>query len=54
MKRFLMTIALASVLSVSALAGDMPGVGTPAPAPSATQSSAAVTVLLTIISLVVR
>ena len=54
MKRFLMAIALTSVLSVSALAGDMPGVGAPAPAPGATQSNAAVTVLLTIISLVVR
>ena len=54
MKRFLMAIALTSVLSVSAWAGEMPGVGAPAPAPSPTQSSAAVTVLLTIISLVVR
>jgi hypothetical protein len=54
MKRFLMAIALTSALSVSALAGDMPGVGAPAPAPSATQSSAAVTVLLAIVSLVVR
>ena len=71
MKRFLMAITLACVLSGTALAGemptvgpapaptgtalagDMPGVG-PAPAPSGTQSSAAVTVLLTIISLVVR
>ena len=32
MKKFLMTIALTSVLSVSALAGDMPTVGAPAPA----------------------
>jgi hypothetical protein len=32
MKRFLVTIALTSVLSVSALAGEMPGVGAPAPA----------------------
>jgi len=67
MKRFLMTMALTSVLSVSVLAGEMPtcgapapaagempGVGASAPAPSATQSSAAVTVLLTILSLVVR
>ena len=53
MKRFLMTITLACVLSGTALAGEMPGVG-PAPAPSGTQSSAVVTVLLTIISLVVR
>jgi hypothetical protein len=54
MKRFLMTVALTCALSVSALAGDMPTVGAPAPAPSGTQSSAAVSVLLTIISLVVR
>ena len=54
MKKFLMTAALTCVLAVSALAGDMPGVGAPAPAPSATQSKVAVAVLLTIISLVVR
>jgi opacity protein-like surface antigen len=53
MKRFLMTITLACVLSSTALAGDMPGVGA-APASSGTQTSAAVTVLLTILSLVVR
>ena len=53
MKRFLMVITLACALSGTALAGDMPTVG-PAPASSGTQSSAAVTVLLTIISLVVR
>jgi hypothetical protein len=85
MKRFMMAIALACVLSGTALAGDMPAVGPapagtasagempgvlPAPAGTAlpgdmpgvgsapmssgTQSSVAVTVLLTIISLVVR
>ncbi|MGH9932698.1 MAG: hypothetical protein ACREA9_26130 [Pyrinomonadaceae bacterium] len=54
MRRFLMTVALTCVLSVSALAGDMPTVGAPAPASSGTQSSTAVSVLLTIISLVVR
>jgi hypothetical protein len=52
MKRFLMTVALTCVLSVSAIAGDMPTVGAPAPASSGTQSSAVVSVLLTIISLV--
>ncbi|MGI8836699.1 MAG: hypothetical protein ACR2H4_08695 [Pyrinomonadaceae bacterium] len=56
MKRFLMTIAFTCVFAGSVLAGDMPTVGAPAPAStsSGTQSSAAVTVLLTIISLVVR
>jgi hypothetical protein len=53
MKRFLSAVALACVLSATALAGDMPGV-TPAPVSSGTQSSAAVSVVLTIISLVVR
>ncbi len=53
MKRLLLAITLACVLSGTALAGEMPGVG-PAPTSSATQSSAAVSVLLTIISLVVR
>lgn len=66
MKRFLMAIALACVLSGPALAGEMPAVGPapalagdmptvgPAPAPNGTQSSAAATVVLTIIRLVVR
>ena len=35
MKRILLAIALTSVLSVSALAGEMPGVGAPAPAGTA-------------------
>jgi hypothetical protein len=54
MKRFLLAIALTSVLSVSALAGEMPGVGAPAPAlPGDTQGpSIAATVILTILSLV--
>jgi hypothetical protein len=54
MKRFLMTIAFTCVLSGSALAGEMPTCGAPAPESGLTQSRAAVTVLLTIISLVVR
>lgn len=52
MKRFLMTIALTCILSVSALAGEMPTIGATAPAPSGTQSSAMVSVVLMIISLV--
>jgi hypothetical protein len=47
MKRLLMAITLACVLSGTALAGDMPTVG---PAPSGTQSSVVVTVILTILS----
>ena len=54
MRRFLMTVALTCVLSGSALAGDMPTCGAPAPASSGTQSTAVVKVVLTIISLVVR
>jgi hypothetical protein len=54
MKRFLMAAAMTCILSGSVLAGDMPTCGAPAPASSGTQSSAAVSVLLTIISLVVR
>lgn len=51
MKRFAMAIALACVLSVSALAGDIHTVG--APAPGDTQGpSIAATVILTILSLV--
>lgn len=54
MKRLLAAVALTCVLSVSAMAGDMPTCGVPAPAPSGTESSAVVSVVLTIISLVVR
>lgn len=54
MRRFLMSVVLTCALSVSAFAGDMPIVGAPAPAPSGTESSAVVSVVLTIISLVVR
>lgn len=53
MKRLLMTIALTCVLSGSVLAGEMPTCGVSAPAPGGIQSSAVVTVLLTIISIVV-
>jgi len=51
MKRFLIALTLTCVLSVSAMAGDIPTVGAPAPAPT-TQSSIAAQVILTIISLV--
>jgi hypothetical protein len=43
---------LTCVLSVTALAGDMPTIGTPAPIGGGTQSSAVVKVVLTIIGLV--
>jgi hypothetical protein len=51
MKRFLLAIALACVLSGSVLAGDIHSVG--APAPGETQGpSITTTVILTILSLV--
>jgi opacity protein-like surface antigen len=50
MKRFLLVIALACVLSGSALAGDIHSVG--APAPVTPPSGIAATVILTILSLV--
>lgn len=52
MKRFLVALTLTCVLSVSALAGDIPTIGAPAPAPTTQSSSVAVQVILTIISLV--
>lgn len=52
MKRLLMAVTLACVFSGTALAGDIPGVDVASPS-SAAQSSAAVTVLLAIINLVV-
>lgn len=52
MKRFLGAVALACVFSVSALAGDVPTSGSPAP--TASSSSVVTTVILTIISLVIR
>jgi hypothetical protein len=51
MKRFLVTFALTCVLSGSAMAGTIPTMGAPEPAPSATQSSLVATVILTMISL---
>jgi hypothetical protein len=53
MKRFLVALTLTCVLSVSAMAADIPTVGAPSPAPT-TQSSVAATVILTIISLIRR
>jgi hypothetical protein len=50
MKRFLVALTLTCVLSVSAMAGDIPTVGTPSPAP--TQSSITAKVILAIMSLV--
>jgi hypothetical protein len=51
MKRFVVVVTLTCLFSVSALAGDIPTIGAPAPAPT-TQSSIAATVILAIISLV--
>ena len=54
MKRFVIAIALTCVLSVSAFGGNIP-MDSPAPAPTGTtQTSIAATIILTIISLVVR
>ena len=53
MKRFLVALTLTCVLSVSALAGDIPTIGAPAPAPT-TQSNIVTQVILTIISLIRR
>jgi opacity protein-like surface antigen len=52
MKRFALAIALACVLSGSALAGDVHSTGAPAPAPGSTQSPNIATAILTILSLV--
>lgn len=53
MRRFLLAITLACVLSGSALAGDIHTVGAPAPAPGDTQGpSITAIVILTILSLV--
>jgi hypothetical protein len=54
MKRFLVALTLTCVLSISAMAGDIPTVGAPSPAPPTTQGSVAATVILTIISLIRR
>jgi hypothetical protein len=53
MKKFLTAVTLACVLSATVLAGEMPGVS-PAPVSSGSQSSAVVSVVLTIVSLVIR
>ncbi len=53
MKRLLMAITLACVIAGTALAGDMPTVG-PTSVSDGKQSSAVVTVVLTIISLIRR
>lgn len=63
MKRFLVSLTLTFVLSVSALAGDIPTIGAPEPAPGETQTppapgetqgpTIAATVIEAIISLVV-
>jgi opacity protein-like surface antigen len=52
MKRFALAIALACVLSGSALAGDVHTTGAPEPAPTTQSSSVAATVILTILSLI--
>ena len=54
MKRFVMALALACVLSGTALAGDIPSTGAPAPGdiPSTGAPSPIVTVILTILSIV--
>ena len=51
MKRLLMAVTLGCVLSVSALAGDMPGVS---PAPTNTTQSSIVAVLLTLLGVAVK
>jgi hypothetical protein len=52
MKRLLMTVALTCLLSVSALAGDIP-CGAPAPVPGDTPSvGVAATIVLTLVSLI--
>ena len=54
MKRFVMAIALACVLSATALAGDIP-MTSPAPATTgSTQTSIAATIILTIFSVVTK
>ena len=52
MKRFLSAVALACVLSVSVLAGEVHSTGAPEPAPGSQSSSVVATVILTILSIV--
>jgi hypothetical protein len=55
MKRFLMTIALAGLLSFPTLAGDIPSVGGATPAPGNVPAvGVAATIVLTIIRLLPR
>ncbi|HJP95171.1 MAG TPA: hypothetical protein VJ875_24685 [Pyrinomonadaceae bacterium] len=57
MKRFVLAIALLGLMSVTALAGEIPTNGAPAPAPTTTSSTAStsstvlVTVILTVLGL---
>jgi len=51
MKRLSMALILTCVLSVSALAGDIPTVGAPV-APQSTSSNAATTILLIVLNLI--
>lgn len=56
MKRFGFALILTCVLSVSALAGDVPTAGAPVapppPAPQSTSSNIATTILLNVLSLI--
>jgi hypothetical protein len=54
MKRLGFALILTCVLSVSALAGEIPTAGAPAPAPPppATQNSTTTTILLVVLSLI--
>ena len=52
MKRFVLAVALACALSATALAGEIPSTGAPAPSGTTQTSSIATTIVLTIISLV--
>ena len=53
MKRFVLAVTLVCMLAATALAGEIPSTGSPAPAPGSTQGpSIAATVVLTILSLV--
>ena len=53
MKRFVLAVTLACALAATALAGEIPSTGSPAPAPGNTQGpSITTTVILTILSLV--
>ncbi len=54
MKRFVMAIALACVLSATVLAGDVPSTDKATPAPTSQASSPVLTVLLIIINAVAR